>query len=156
MPKKHFLELKIPPVAVFFIFAYLMWVSAHEVPYFDFDLPIKRPIALGVSALSGILAVASIASFIRAKTTVDPMNPVKAKSLVTSGVNRISRNPMYLSLLFVLLAWAIYLSNVAAFALIPFFVLYLTCFQIIPEERTLTSLFGSAYEEYCRRVRRWV
>lgn len=156
MSKNNFLELKIPPVAVFFVFAYLMRMAAHEGPYFDFDLPMKRPIALGVSALGGIFAVASIASFIRAKTTVDPMNPVKAKSLVTSGVNRISRNPMYLSLLLVLIAWASYLSNFVAFALIPLFIVYINRFQIIPEERALLSLFGSEYEEYCRRVRRWL
>jgi protein-S-isoprenylcysteine O-methyltransferase Ste14 len=63
---------------------------------------------------------------------------------------------MYLALLLLLIAWAIYLSNLAAFAAIPFFVAYMNRFQIIPEEKTLTSLFGSEYEAYRKRVRRWL
>ena len=156
MTNNHFLELKIPPVAVFFFFAGLMWLVAKQVPSAGFDLPARTLIALIVSIPGSILAVASIASFIRAKTTVDPREPGKAALLVTTGVNRISRNPMYLSLLFVLLACGISIANVAAFFIIPFFMVYLNRFQIIPEERALASLFGSEYEAYCKRVRRWL
>jgi protein-S-isoprenylcysteine O-methyltransferase Ste14 len=63
---------------------------------------------------------------------------------------------MYLGFLLVLLGWAAFLSNVAAFALLPAFVVYMNHFQIEPEERALGSLFAQEYQAYCSRVRRWI
>jgi protein-S-isoprenylcysteine O-methyltransferase Ste14 len=77
-------------------------------------------------------------------------------SLVTGGVFRVTRNPMYLSLLLYLLAWCVYLSSWPAFVFLPLFVLYITQFQIKPEERTLSTLFGAQYSSYMERVRRWL
>jgi len=156
MDKNNALELKIPPVAVFALFGGLMWLSASAVPFAGFSLSATKPIALGVAAIGGVFAAAAILSFLRAKTTIDPMKPGKAASLVTTGVYAITRNPMYLSLLFVLIGWAIYLSDLATLVVVPFFVLYMNRFQITPEERALTSLFGSEFEAYCKRVRRWI
>ena len=83
-------------------------------------------------------------TFRKAKTTVNPTKPY-ASSLVTWGVYAISRNPMYLGGLTMLLGWAIFLSNPLAFLFLPVYVLYLNRFQIAPEERVLTSLFGGTY-----------
>jgi protein-S-isoprenylcysteine O-methyltransferase Ste14 len=63
---------------------------------------------------------------------------------------------MYLGLLLLLLAWAVFLSNPLALLLVPVFVLYITRFQINPEERALSSLFGGEYAAYRERVRRWL
>jgi len=116
----------------------------------------KKPIAAGAAAVGGVFAGAGILSFLRVRTTLDPRAPNKAASLVTTGVYAITRNPLYLSLLFVLAGWAIYLSNLAALVAIPFFVKYLNQFQILPEERALASLFGSELKAYCKRVRKWL
>ncbi len=156
MDKTNFLELKIPPVAVFFAFAALMWLLAFAVPPAGFALQAKKPIAMVAAAVGGVFAGAGILSFIRARTTLNPLEPGKAASLVTTGVYAVTRNPMYLSLLFVLAGWAVYLSNFAAFVFIPLFIIYMNRFQIRPEERALASLFGSDFEAYCERVRRWL
>jgi len=90
-------------------------------------------------ATGGVFAGAGVLSFLRARTTISPSEPSRSTSLVTSGVYSLTRNPMYLSLLLVLVAWAVYLSNLAAMVLIPCFAAYLTRFQIMPEERVLAS-----------------
>jgi protein-S-isoprenylcysteine O-methyltransferase Ste14 len=97
-----------------------------------------------------------IVSFRRAKTTVNPMKPSSSSSLVISGIYKYTRNPMYLGFVLVLLGWAAFLSNLAALALVPAFVLYLNYFQIMPEEHVLASLFPDAYPAYRARVRRWI
>jgi protein-S-isoprenylcysteine O-methyltransferase Ste14 len=87
------------------------------------------------------------------------MNPIKASaasSLVTSGVYRYTRNPMYLGLSVTLMAWAVFLSNLLALVAVPLFVLYISRFQISPEERVLSSLFGAEYAAYKEKVRRWL
>ncbi len=156
MDKKHFLELKIPPPVVFLAFAGLMRLLSVAIPSADFVLPAHKALAAGTAALAGIFGAAGILSIFRAKTTINPHTPRKSSSLVATGAYSITRNPMYLSLLLALIGWAIYLSNVLPFMLLPFFIAYLNRFQIRPEERALASLFGSEFEEYCKRVRRWL
>ena len=101
-------------------------------------------------------ALCFIASFVRAKTTVNPMKPASASALVVSGLYARSRNPMYLGLLLILIGWAVYLSNGLAFLLLLAFILYMNRFQIEPEERALISLFGQEFVAYKSRVRRWL
>ena len=76
--------------------------------------------------------------------------------MVSGGVYQFTRNPMYLGLLVTLLAWAAFLAKPLALLFLPVFVLYINSFQITPEERVLTSLFGAEYESYKARVRRWL
>jgi protein-S-isoprenylcysteine O-methyltransferase Ste14 len=76
--------------------------------------------------------------------------------MVTSGVYGVSRNPMYVGFLLVLIGWAAFLSHALAFALLPLFVAYMNRFQIEPEERALSAKFGGQFQEYRRSVRRWV
>jgi len=106
--------------------------------------------------LSAPLALAAFAAFWRAHTTIDPLRPARATTLVTGGVYRLSRNPMYLSLAMLLLAYAIHLGAWAALAGPAAFVLYVTRFQIVPEERALQRRFGDAFASYKARVRRWL
>jgi protein-S-isoprenylcysteine O-methyltransferase Ste14 len=94
--------------------------------------------------------------FFRAGTTTNPIKPEKTSTLVTRGVLGLTRNPMYLSLVFYLVAWAVYLSNWATLLLVPAFMLYITRFQIVPEERFLSGRYGAEYIAYQARVRRWL
>ena len=84
------------------------------------------------------------------------MRPQNTSSLVTRGIYGFTRNPMYLGLALALLGWAAFLS--AAWPLLgpPLFVAYVNIFQIRPEERVLSGLFGDEYTRYTRRVRRWI
>jgi len=150
------LELKVPPPVVGLLTAALMWLGAWTAPKLGFSFQGHSYLAGGVALGGAIVSLLGVASFRRAKTTVNPMKPESASSLVTSGIYRLTRNPMYLGFLLILLGWAAYLSNALAFALVPGFVLYINRFQIGPEERALASRFGPEFAAYKSRVRRWI
>jgi protein-S-isoprenylcysteine O-methyltransferase Ste14 len=84
------------------------------------------------------------------------MTPEAASSLVVAGIYRVTRNPMYLGFLLILLGWAAWLSNVLALLPLAGFVIYMNVFQIRPEERALEALFGPEFEAYKKQVRRWI
>lgn len=150
------LELKIPPVAVTVLFAVLMWLLAQVTP--GFELPAAlRLLALAACVAAAVVAgLAAVWSFRRARTTVNPLSPHAAAVLVTSGVYRFSRNPMYLALLLALAGWGLFLANAFALLLALVFIPYMNRFQIGPEERALQQVFGQAFAAYRRRVRRWI
>ena len=150
------LELKVPPVAVVAVFAVLMWAAATVFSAVSFPLPGSSAIALAFALIGGGIAAAGVSAFRRRDTTVNPMKPENAATIVTAGIYRVTRNPMYLGLAFVLLGWASYLANLAALLLLPVFVAYMTRFQIKPEERALQEKFGSSYADYTAAVRRWI
>jgi protein-S-isoprenylcysteine O-methyltransferase Ste14 len=150
------LELKIPPPVVALVCALLMWAAARAMPLPALPAASRLPLAL-VLAVAGVGAdLAGLLTFLRARTTINPLRPGGATSLVTSGIYRLTRNPMYVGLALQLLAWAAYLGAAAALPLVACFVLYVTRFQIVPEERILAGVFGAAYDEYRARVRRWL
>jgi protein-S-isoprenylcysteine O-methyltransferase Ste14 len=150
------LELKIPPVALVLITAALMWLGAWSVPRLGFPVPGRYYIAGGVALAGAFISILGLVSFKRAKTTVNPMKPESSSSLVVAGIYGVTRNPMYLGFLLILLGWAAWLSNVLALLPIAGFVIYMTVFQIRPEERALDSLFGQEFAAYKGRVRRWI
>lgn len=150
------LDNKIPPPVVGALVAAAMWAVSSIGPQLAFgDTP--RYVTVGVLVVVGLaFDLLGLIAFRTSRTTVNPLKPERASTLVTGGVYRITRNPMYVGMGFLLFAWAVYLS-----ALVPFlgpvaFVLYITRFQIQPEERVLTRIFGEEYVAYAERVRRWL
>lgn len=150
------LELKIPPPAVAALIVAAMWGISLITPLLDVPLFTRVSAAIVLALTGGGFSLAGVISFRRAKTTVNPMKPETATSLVSSGIYSVTRNPMYVGLLLVLLAWAIYLSSAWALLGPVGFVLYISRFQIAPEERVLSTLFGSEYTAYQSKVRRWL
>ncbi|MFA0338904.1 methyltransferase family protein [Vibrio breoganii] len=118
--------------------------------------PLAWLLAVVIFATGVWLAVVSIVSFKQAKTTINPLDPSQTSQLVSHGIFRFSRNPMYVSLALFLVAWSCLLLSVAALAFCGVFVLYITWFQIKPEEKVLMAKFGKQYAEYCHKVRRWL
>ena len=149
------IELKVPPPAVTLLFAVVMWLVSFE-PFLALPLPWRTDIALMFGCAGFIVALAGLFAFYQANTTVNPLTPEAATTMVTSGIYRISRNPMYLGLALALTAWAVWLSHLLPFALLPCFVLYLNRFQIEPEERALAAKFGGQFTAYAQAVRRWL
>ncbi|MGL6071641.1 methyltransferase family protein [Craterilacuibacter sp.] len=148
------LELKIPPPLLCLLLAGLMYGLAAS--GIDLRLP-GASVLTALLALSGCaLLLSGVAEFIRARTSVNPLRPESASTLVTGGLYRFSRNPMYLGDLLLLGAWALYLGKLLPLLALPLFVLYMNRFQIRPEERALGKHFGMAYQDYCQRVRRWI
>ena len=152
----HSLELKIPPLVVLVFVAALMWLSSWAAPAAGFPIPAGHAIALGLIAVGVGTAVAGVISFQIAKTTVNPLKPEAASALVTYGIYQLTRNPMYLGALIVLIGWGVFLANALALILAVTFVLYLNRFQIIPEEKALTTRFAPEFAAYCAKVRRWI
>jgi len=116
----------------------------------------QAPLAVALLAAGGGLMVAAAASMFAARTTINPMKPARASKLVTGGVFRWSRNPIYLGDVLILAALAVWLGQIANLALLPVFVAYIGRFQIRPEERALAARFGAEYAAYRARVRRWL
>jgi protein-S-isoprenylcysteine O-methyltransferase Ste14 len=150
------LELKVPPVLLVVLTALAMWLSAFALPWFSIAPAYRVPVASAILLAGLWITVMGVSSFRAARTTVNPLDPGSAQSLVTTGVYRWTRNPMYVGFLLVLTAWAVWLSNVISIAWIASFAWYLQRFQIVPEERALRSKFGAKFDAYCRKVRRWL
>ncbi len=152
----HALEMRIPPLLLFFLWGGAMTVVPRYFPPPVAHLPGLSLLGAIIAAAGTIFAFAGIVAFRRHRTTVNPFSPDSTSVIVTSGVYRYSRNPMYLGLVAVLLGWAIHLAHPVALLLVLLFLLYMQRFQIIPEERALTEKFGEEYRSYLDSTRRWI
>ena len=150
------MTLRIPPPILALIAGLLMaalnrWLPlARCIPF-----PWSRLCAFP-GALSVVIVATAFISFRRARTTVNPLDPSKATQLVTGGVFSISRNPMYLGLLLVLIGWAVRLGTASPWLVVPLFWTVITYGQIVAEEQALTQLFGQRYAAYRCEVGRWL
>ena len=150
------LELKVPPVAQVVITAAVMYGVSRIMPSLQFYFEGTNTLAIGLSVIGLGSGIMGVAQFKKAQTTVNPHTPEKSTNLVTSGIYQYTRNPMYLGLVLILLGWAFYLSHFLPFMLVPVFMVYMTRFQIQPEERMMTQKFGKAYQDYLIKARRWI
>jgi protein-S-isoprenylcysteine O-methyltransferase Ste14 len=150
------LQNRVPPPLVFLVVALAMGAVAAALPSSGLHGPFTWALTVALLLLAGLSGPPAIRRFYRAGTTIDPVAIDRASVLVTDGVYRYSRNPMYV-------AMAALLGALAAFSAQPWlvlgpvaFVLYITRFQILPEERAMNLRFGAEYEAYRERVRRWL
>jgi protein-S-isoprenylcysteine O-methyltransferase Ste14 len=118
--------------------------------------PFRRWLLLLFLIVGLWFALAGVLAFRRARTTVNPTAPGAASSLVTGGVYRVTRNPMYVGFLCFLIGWGFYLTNLFSLIWVIIFMLYMTQFQIKPEERALAAVFKADFITYAARVRRWL
>ena len=150
------LENRIPPPIVVIVVGVVMWLMAKPTPLRAMPQPWRLGVAAGLLAVALGIGGSGVLAFGRARTTIDPVNLQAASVLVTSGVFRFSRNPMYVGFAALLTAWATYLAAPWALAGVVAFVLFTRRFQIVPEERVMSAKFGPAYADYQSRVRRWI
>jgi protein-S-isoprenylcysteine O-methyltransferase Ste14 len=150
------LDTKVPPPVVATIIAVAMWgLSAYE-PVLTLTAEMTETLILLLVIIGVSFDVCGLLAFRQSKTTINPMNPNKTTALVTSGIYRFSRNPMYVGLVLFLTAWAIQLSMLWPFIGPVLFVIYINRFQIKPEEREMESKFEDEYSVYKNKVRRWL
>ena len=152
------LELKIPPPLVAAAVAGSMYGAAALWPGTVLALPsaLRVGVVLALAVAGACLDLAGLVSFRKARTTVNPLTPQRSSAVVTTGIYRFTRNPMYLGLALMLLGWAVYLVSPWGLLGPLVFAAYITRFQIVPEERALQSRFGAAYTAYRAKVRRWL
>ena len=150
------MSLRIPPVIQFLICGLLMWGIAMLLPALDLSLRLFKYAGSILIAAGVLLLIAALIAFARARTTINPVEPEQAKTLVTTGLYQISRNPMYLAMALILLGGALRVGNIGAFIAPTLFVWAITMFQIKPEERALQSIFGEDFTAYRQQTRRWL
>ena len=151
------LELKIPPPLVAAVAAAgMVSASLWLGPVLALPAGVRIGGALALVALGAGFDVSGLWMFRKARTTFSPLRPDRSAAVVQTGVYRITRNPMYLGMVLILLGLALYLASPWALLGPLAFAAYITRFQIVPEERALTARFGEAYTAYCARVRRWL
>ncbi len=150
------LEHKIPPPLVGVLCALLAWALAALTPAWRIDGEWRLPMAAVLLAAGLALDGWALLLFRRQRTTPSPLAPGRSRTVVQSGPYRFTRNPMYLGVALLLAALCLWLGSPLSLLAIAAFVAYITRFQIQPEERALRAKFGAPYEDYCRRVRRWL
>jgi len=149
------MELKLPPIIVFLLFALAMYLLSIVLPFGFFDFFGRLLMAKILGGVSVAVALVSLIQFFVKKTTVDPRKPNKATVLITKGIYKFSRNPMYFALLVLLLAFGLVLGNAFNTLIAAGFVAYMNRFQVVPEERMLLDKFGKEYKDYLILTRRW-
>ena len=145
---------KIPPPIITLICGLGIYFSRPLFPkysYISIDIIAALFLLLGITTL-----ITAVLSFKRQSTTINPLQPEKASSLVVSGIFKYSRNPMYLGMLLILISMTINFNFVGGILIIFVFVAFITKFQIIPEEIVLEKLFGEEFIRYKKKTRRWI
>jgi len=150
------MRTKIPPPILALLLLGMMWAVDRFLAFGEIEIPLSGAIAILLVILGFAIAIAATGLFRNAGTTVNPLDPSQASSLVTNGIFGYTRNPMYLGLFMLLAAWTIWLGNIFNVLLLAAFVWYMTKFQIEPEEEALLKLFGEPYNNYRSKVRRWI
>ncbi|MBX3630133.1 MAG: isoprenylcysteine carboxylmethyltransferase family protein [Nitrosomonas sp.] len=148
--------LLIPPVVVLMLCAAVMWYMARYFPFFTLEFELSPAVSLLVAASGLLLILVSSITFYQHNTTLNPLKPELASTLIRTGPYRYSRNPIYGGFVLILLGWGGYLHNLASMLCVILFVLYMNRFQIIPEEKSLEQKFGAEFEAYKRIVNRWL
>lgn len=150
------LDLKIPPMALMIVGIVLMKLLAEYYPVYHVGFADYKMLAALILLCGVVVTVSGVRAFKKSQTTMNPLSPGKATRLVISGIYSYSRNPMYLGFLLVLISATVYLASLSSIVVILLFITYMNKFQITPEEKALTKLFGETYQAYTKKVRRWL
>ena len=145
--------MRIPPPALALCAGAVQRALTRDAPR---PTVVRAGVAATVALASTALAGASASLLRRSGTTLDPFDPAQASTLVTTGPNAISRNPMYLGLAGHLVSNAILRGSWTALAPAAAFVLLIDRRQIAAEEAALLGKFGADYEAYRAAVPRWL
>ncbi|MBI1190979.1 MAG: DUF1295 domain-containing protein [Tepidisphaera sp.] len=150
------LENRIPPPILVVICGAGMWGLAQFGPSIPLGRPARLGIGVAVCVLGVLVLAAGFLAFRNARTTIDPVNIGRASSLVRTGIFRLTRNPMYVGFTVMLLGWAVVLGGIWTMLGPMLFAMFITRFQIVPEERVMLEKFGSEYAAYRASTRRWL
>lgn len=128
------------------------WILA--LPPIGLPMGVRMGTGLALGMCGAALIATALGRFGRAGTPAEPWKPTTA--LATGGVYRLTRNPMYLGMAFLLLALATGFDSLGTLVLFPLVILVVDRFVIAREERYLSGLFGAPYDAYRLQVRRWL
>lgn len=150
------LENRFPPPLITGMLMLLMAIGTIFLPREPISNALRFGLGSPVAGIGLLLTSLGFFQFKRAKTTISPVKIEAASAIVSDGVFRHSRNPMYVGFTLILVGWAGCLARPWLLLAPASFIAFMTRYQIIPEERVLTAKFGRAYTDYQARVRRWL
>lgn len=127
----------------------LTWLSPWSLP----SGPLFWP-GLICLILAGVLTAAALMEFRRQRTT--PIPHMTPSAMITGGVFRLTRNPIYLADMLILLGFTLIWGKLLGFLLMPVLFVVLERRFIVAEERRLRREFPDAFAEYTQRTRRWL
>jgi protein-S-isoprenylcysteine O-methyltransferase Ste14 len=146
---------KLPVMTVFMLVCLMYGIDLTGLGY---RIAFANQLAISLMVFMSGLAIIATGGYIfrKANTTLNPTKPEYTSYLVTGGIYRISRNPMYVGFLLWLVACVVYIGNMINLLLLPVFIVLINRWFIVPEEKALASLFGEEFSEYKNKVRRWL
>ena len=148
------METKIPPPIVTLIFGLAIYLSRTIFP--EIEIQYSSFFGTFLLLLGFFILISAVKLFRNDKTTVNPLSPEQATKLVTNGIFKLSRNPMYLGMAVILASVAVLFNIIGGIIFMALFCLYITKFQIIPEEKAMKELFAQDFEQYMQATRRWI
>ena len=148
------METKIPPPVVTLIFGFAIYLSRKIFP--EIEIQYASFFGMFLLLLGFFILISAVKLFRNDKTTVNPLSPEQATKLVTNGIFKLSRNPMYLGMAVILASVAVFFNIIGGIIFMALFCLYITKFQIIPEEKAMNELFAQDFERYMQATRRWI
>ena len=148
------METKIPPPIVTLIFGFATYLSRKIFP--EIEIQYSSFFGIFLRLLGFFILISAVKLFRNDKTTVNPLSPEQATKLVTNGIFKLSRNPMYLGMAVILASVAVLFNIIGGIISMALFCLYITKFQIIPEERAMSNLFSQDFDKYKEATRRWI
>jgi len=152
--KKDHADIKIHPPVLTIIHIVIAYVAEWVIPI-PFIVPnTLRAIGFALVVVGFLLGIAAFVEFRKARTTVDPHGSVK--SIVTSGIYRFTRNPIYLGFLLMLIGIPLSSGTYWGLLLAPVLILNFNSLVIQHEEAYLEKKFGDVYTSFKSRVRRWL
>ena len=145
---------KIPPPVVTLFFGLCIYSSQEYFPEYNLKF---LTIVSYISYFAGLsILILAVSLFKKQNTTVNPIKIENASYLVTSGIFEYSRNPMYLGMVLILLGLALMFNLIGGTLFTLLFTIYITKFQIRPEEEVMERLFREDFLRYKQNVRMWL
>ena len=145
---------KIPPPLVVLILVISTFFSSKKIDLIQ--IPFQSLISIFILSMGILILLNPVLKFKKSKTTINPIKFKKVNKLVTSGIYKYSRNPMYLGLLMIVISSSIFYLNIYSILTPLFFYLWINRFQIKREEVFLIEKFGEDYLSYKKKTRRWI
>ncbi|MBE7536594.1 MAG: isoprenylcysteine carboxylmethyltransferase family protein [Anaerolineales bacterium] len=152
---KDHADVKIHPPVLFLIHIAVAWALGKFIvlPIIA-SLPAIRNIGIALAGGGVLLGLGAFYAFTQARTTLNPHGSVK--TVVSSGIYRFTRNPIYLGMALILLGFPLTFGNEWGIPLTAAFILLMNKLVIEREEAYLERKFGEIYTGYKSRVRRWL
>ena len=146
--------IKIPPPLIVLVLIVSIYFSSKKID--PINIPLQLEISIFILSAGILIFLNPVLQFIKSKTTVNPIQFEEVNKLVTSGIFKYSRNPMYLGMLMIVLSTSIFYLNIYSILTPLLFILWINKFQIKREEEFLIEKFGDEYLSYKKKTRRWI